>query len=149
MKVNIAKQVPKTTEGKTSQLRSERLGTVGGRLKFRVRLRAKWNMVQRIEGEDVDRMWEEFKGGIVGTAEEVCGRRKGDSGKKRTGWWGKMVEAPIRKKKMACKRWLQVKTEEAREMYIEAKEEAKQVVRKAKTEEWIKFCESVPIDFIK
>ena len=94
-------------------------------------------------------MWEEFKEGIVGTAEEVCGRRNGQSGKKRTGWWGKMVKAPIRKRKMAYKRWLQVKTEEAREMYLEAKEEAKQVVRKAKTEEWIKFGESIPIDFIK
>ena len=29
------------------------------------------------------------------------------------------------------KRWLQVKTEEAREMYLEAKKGAKQVVRKA------------------
>ena len=69
-KVNIAKQVPKKTEGRRSQLRSERLQTVEGRLKFGARLRAKWNMVKQIEVEDVDRMWEEFKGGILGTAEE-------------------------------------------------------------------------------
>ena len=40
-KVNIAKQVPKKTEGRRSQLRSERLQTVEGRLKFGARLRAK------------------------------------------------------------------------------------------------------------
>ena len=148
-KVNIAKQVPKKTESRRSQLRSERLQTLEGRLKFRARLRAKWNMVKQIEEEDVDRMWEEFKGGILGTAEEVCGRRKRQSGKKRTGWWGKEVEAAIRKKKMAYKRWLQVKTEEAREMYLEAKKGAKQVVRKAKNEEWIKFGESLQVDFVK
>ena len=148
-KVNIAKQVPKKTESRRSQLKSERLQTVEGRLKFRARLRAKWNMVKQIEVEDVDRMWEEFKGGILGTAEEVCGRSKGQSGKKRTGWWGKEVQAAIRKKKMAYKRWLQVKTEEAKEMYLEAKKEAKQVARKAKNEEWIKFGESLQVDFVK
>ena len=141
--------MPKKTESRRSQLKSERLQTVEGRLKFRARLRAKWNMVKQIEVEDVDRMWEEFKGGILGTAEEVCGRRKGQSGKKRTGWWGKEVEAAIRKKEMAYKRWLQVKTEEAKEMYLEAKKEAKQVVRKAKNEEWIKFGESLQVDFVK
>ena len=93
--------------------------------------------------------WEEFKGGILGTTEEVCGRKKGQNGKKRTGWWDKEVKAAIRKKKMAYKRWLQVKTEEAREMYLEAKKAAKQVVRKAKNEEWIKFGESPQIDFVK
>ena len=149
VKVNIAKQVPKITEGTRSQLRSERLQTVEGRLKFQARLRAKWKMVKQTEWEDVDRMWEEFKGGILGTAEEVCGRRKGQSGKKRTGWWGKEVEAAIRKKKTAYKKWLQVKTKEAREMHLEAKKEAKQVVRKAKNEEWIKFGESLQIDFVK
>ena len=34
-------------------------------------------------------------------------------------------------------------------MYLEAKKEAKQVVRKAKNEEWIMFGESLPIDFVK
>ena len=41
----------------------------------------------------------------------------------------------IRKKKIAYKRWLQVKTTEAREMYNEAKKEARQVARKAKNDE--------------
>ena len=106
-------------------------------------MRAKWNMAEQIEGEDVDRMWEEFKRSLLGTVEDVCGRRKYQSGKKRTGWWNKEVEAAIRKKRMAYKRWLQVKTEEAGEMYLEAKKKAKQVVRKAKNEEWIKFGESL------
>ena len=50
---------------------------------------------------------------------------------------------------MAYKKWLQVKTEGAREMYLEAKKETKQVVRKATIEEWIKFGESLQNDFVK
>ena len=34
-------------------------------------------------------------------------------------------------------------------MYLEAKKEAKKVVRKAKNEEWIKFGESLQVDFVK
>ena len=94
-------------------------------------------------------MWEEFKGVILGTAEEVCGRRKCQSSKKRTGWWSKEVEAAIRKKKIAYKRWIQVKTTEAREMYIVAKKEARQVARKAKNDEWIQLGESLQHDFAK
>ena len=71
------------------------------------------------------------------------------SGKRRTGWWDKKVEAVIKRKKMAYKRWLQVKTEEAREMYLEAKKEAKEVVRKAKNEERIKFSKTLQSDFVK
>ena len=33
-------------------------------------------------------------------------------------------------------------------MYLEAKKEAKQVVRKARNEEWIKVGESLQIDFV-
>ena len=77
------------------------------------------------------------------------GEGKGKVGKIRTEWWGKEVEAAIRKKKMTYKRWLQLKTEKAREMYLEAKKEAKQVARKAKNKEWIKFGESLQVDFAK
>ena len=55
----------------------------------------------------------------------------------------------IRKKKIAYKRWLQVKTTEAREMYNEAKKEARQVARKAKNDEWIQLGESLQHDFAK
>lgn len=68
------------------QLRSKMLQTVEGRRKFQVRLTAKWNAIEHIEREDVDGMWETFKAGILGRAEEACGRRTCQSGKKRTAW---------------------------------------------------------------
>ncbi len=148
-KVNIAKQMPKKTGGGKSQLRSERLQTREGRLKFQDRLKAKLNLVERSGGDDVERMWEDFKGGILGTAEVVCGRRKWHRGETKTGWWSKEVEAAIRKKKLIYKMWLQLKTDEARDVYLGAKREARQVVRKAKNDEWIRMGECLQQYFVK
>ena len=78
--------MPNEHQRKMSQLRCERLQTVGGRLKFQARLSARWIMVGQIEGKDTYRMWEMFKGGILGAAEEVCEKRKCRSGVKRSGW---------------------------------------------------------------
>lgn len=39
------------------QLRSKMLQTVEGRKKFQVRLTVKWNAIERIEREDIDKMW--------------------------------------------------------------------------------------------
>ena len=58
-------------DSRKSQLRSERLQTVEDRLKFWARLRVKWNLVEHSEGENVERMWEEFRGGILVAVEEV------------------------------------------------------------------------------
>ena len=70
-------------------------------------------------------------------------------GKKKTGWWSKEVEAAIRKKKITYKMWLQLKTDEARDVYLGAKREARQVVRKAKNDEWIRMGECLQQDFVK
>lgn len=59
-KVNVAKQLPKKNAGKRKQLRSKRLQTMEGRLKFQARLRAKCSGVEQKEGEDVERMHAEF-----------------------------------------------------------------------------------------
>ena len=68
---------------------------------------------------------------VMETAECVCGRKKCRNDKQRTRWWNKEVETAVRKK-IAYKRWLQVKTREAKEEYLILKRAAGHEVRKAK-----------------
>ena len=60
----------------------------------------------------------------------VWGRKKCRNDKQRTRWWNKEVETAVRKK-IACKRWLQVKTREAKEEYLILKRAAGHEVSKA------------------
>ena len=50
-------------------------------------------------------------------------------------------------KKEAHKRWLQMKTAEAKEVYLKAKRAASHAVRNAKNEEWKKIGEMLQGDF--
>ena len=47
------------------------------------------------------------------------------------------MQKAVAAKKVAYKRMLEIETEESRQRYVEAKREAKKVVRRAKNEEWI------------
>ena len=49
----------------------------------------------------------------------------------------------MRKKTGAYKRWIQVQTSESRDEYLRAKRVARDAVRKAKNEEWVKLGESL------
>ena len=66
---------------------------------------------------------------------------------KRTTWWSKEVELAVKSKKEAYKRWLQVKSTEAKEEYLKAKRAASNAVRNAKNEEWKRIGETLQGDF--
>ena len=51
-------------------------------------------------------------------AEAVCGREKCQSDKTRMRWWNDDVEAAVRRKKRAYKRWIEVQTSESRDEYF-------------------------------
>ena len=72
----------------------------------------------------------------------VCGRKKIRK-EKSTAWWSKEVEVAVKSKKEAYKRWLQVKTEDAKEVYLKAKRAASHTVRKAKNEELARHCREI------
>ena len=130
-------------KGRSSQLRSEKLRTKKGEMRFWARLRHLMYRAKQITGEDIESVWREFKGSVLETAEAVCRRRKYRSDVKRTKWWNGDAEAAVREKKGAYKRWIQVQTSESREEYLRAKRDLKDAVRKAKNEEWIKLGDSL------
>ena len=86
-------------------------------------------------GTDVELAWKNLKEGIVGAARKVCGTtrmRRGEA--KRTRWWNE--ECAVRRKKVLYRRLLDSGTEEAKQLYIGAKQEVKRVVRNATNKEW-------------
>ena len=85
------------------------------------------------EWGEVEAAWNEFKRDIleVVEVEVVCGRKRVRK-EKRTTWWSKEVEMAVKSKKEAYKRWLQVKSAEAKEEYLKAKRAASHAVRNAK-----------------
>jgi len=118
MKVRGRKQAKK--EEKKSQLRSGRLQTKEGRLKYYIRLNNKMKEAKCVNGDNVEAAWNEFKSAVLEVAEVVCGRKKCRK-EKRTSWWSKEVEQAVKSKKEAYKRWLQVKSADAKEEYLKAK----------------------------
>ena len=68
----------------------------------------------------------------------VCGRKKCRSGDWRTRWWSKEVEAEVRRKMLAYKRWLQLKSRSKREV---AKELQGMKLERQKNDEWRKLGE--------
>ena len=115
------------------------------RWEFEARLRRRYsNRVDRKTGEyNVEAAWEEIIEGILRSAVEICGMSRISRGGRRTAWWSKEVQDPVRAKKIAYKRLLSQLTKEAKLAYNEAKKEAKSRVRKAKNEEWIRLGKEV------
>ena len=66
---------------------------------------------------------------------------------KRTKWWNGEVKEAVKKKKKVYLQWLQQKTTEAKEEYLQAKREARRVVIKAQNDEWRELGRSLQEDF--
>src|SRR6201990_159334 len=68
-------------------------------------------------------------------AEETLGRRwTGRTRKRHTKWWGEEVREAILRKTVMMRRWLKNRTAQTRELYVEARNEAERVKRRAKEE---------------
>ena len=74
---------------------------------------------------------------VVEVASEVCRVSRKKKGAKRTKWWNEEVKKAVAAKKIVYRKMLEVETDESRQRYVEATREAKQVVGRAKNEEWI------------
>ena len=65
----------------------------------------------------------------------------------RTTRWSKEVELAVKSKKEAYKRWLQVKSTEAKKEYLKAERATSTAVRNAKNEDWKRIGETLQGDF--
>ena len=86
-----------------------------GKVRFWARLGHLIYKAKHLTGEDVEREWGEVKG-VSWRWLKLCVGDK--SGKKRMRWWNDDVEAAVRRKKRAYKRWIEVQTSESRDEYF-------------------------------
>ena len=124
----------------------KKLRDVKCRKEFERKITQKFTTSRYSQGSSVEMAWEELKGAVVEVASEVCGVSRKKRGVRRTKWWDEEVKKAVAAKKVAYRKMLEVETEEARQRYMEAKREAKKVVRRAKNEEWYDLGKEMEAD---
>jgi len=89
---------------------------------------AKW------KGLCVNDHWQQMKGVMMESAQDICGMTKGPLRHKETWWWNEEVAEAVREKKIKYgnKKWKKENTEEARMEYKNSRKNAKRVISSAK-----------------
>ena len=89
---------------------------------------AKW------KGLCVNDHWQQMKGVMMESAQDICGMTKGPLRHKETWWWNEEVAEAVREKKIKYgnKKWKKENTEEARMEYKKSRKNAKRVISSAK-----------------
>jgi len=66
------------------------------------------------KGLGVSDHWQQMKGVMVETAQDICGMTKGPRRHKETWWWNEDVAEAVREKKIMYRKWKKENTKEAR-----------------------------------
>ena len=150
MKIKLkVKRMKRRQEGDTRQIRIDNLKNNEVRREYQANFAELYEEAKARGGvseTDVERAWKALKEGIVGEAMRVCGTTRRNGEVKRTRWWNEEVKCAVREKKMLYRKLLDTGTKEAKQMYNEAKLEARKVVRKTKNEEWVQLGKELEKD---
>jgi len=87
---------------------------------------AKW------KGLGVNDHWQQMKGIMMETAQDICGMTKGPHRHKETWWWNEDVAEAVRENKIMCGKWKKENTKEARMEYKKSRQNAKRVISSVK-----------------
>ena len=71
------------------------------------------------EGRNVDQMWEQVKGAMVGSAKEVCDSVRVEGKNPKNVWWNDMVKAAVKRMETVWKEVLGVRDEVAKNRCME------------------------------
>src|SRR5678815_4768074 len=81
--------------------------------------------------ERVEEGWKDFREGVEQVAREVIGTKKISSGKrKKTVWWNEEVKNVVKEKNKKYRLWMKTRTEENRQAYVMARNQAEIVKRR-------------------
>ena len=69
------------------------------------------------KGLCVNDHWQQMKGIMMETAQDICGMTKGPCKHKETWWWNEEVAEAVREKKIKYGKWKRENTKEARMEY--------------------------------
>ena len=126
------------------RLKIEELREPNNRKKYEETIGERLRCMQEFQEEDnIDEMWRKIKETIMKAAEEICGKKRVNTGKKSTKWWNEELKQIVKEKKDSWKKFLRTGHMEDYTEYIHKRNEAKNAVRKAKEESWNKFGNEV------
>jgi len=86
---------------------------------------AKW------KGLGVNDHWQQMKGIMMESAQDICGMTKGPRRHKKT-WWNDEVSEAVREKKIKYGKWKKDNTKETRMEYKKSRQNAKRAISSAK-----------------
>ena len=78
------------------------------------------------KGLGVNDHWQQMKGIMMETAQDICGMKKGPPRHKETWRWNEEVAEAVRNKKIKYEKWKKENTEEARMEYKKNRQNAKE-----------------------
>ena len=87
---------------------------------------AKW------KGLCVNDHWQQMKGIMMESAQDICGMTKGPRRHKETWWWNEEVAEAVREKKIKYGKWKKENTKEARVEYEKSRKNAERVISSVK-----------------
>jgi len=78
------------------------------------------------KGLCVNDHWQQMKGLMMETAQNICGMTKGPCRHKETWWWNEEVAEAVREKKIKYGKWKKENTKEAKKEYKKSRQKGKQ-----------------------
>lgn len=88
----------------------------------------------------VEEMWSVFKERLDEVAKQTIGIKKITmGGTKKTAWWNDEMKSLVRRKNKCFREWMQNRTEEKRQRYVEARNISDNTRKRLKKESWTKI----------
>ena len=98
------------------------------------------NFQDNVEEIGIEASWLRFKKKVLGAAADVLGERSVYKGKKKaTLWWTENVQAAVRDKMRAFRRWMKTRQPEDRPRYEISRKNTERVKKVAKQDMWAKI----------
>ena len=96
---------------------------------------------------DVEEQWNRMKKVVYESAEEAIGIKiKYATKKKNTAWWTTDVKNAVKEKAKAFRKWMKTRRQDDRQEYVEKRNSAETIKRRAKNEVWIKIGQELEED---
>lgn len=85
----------------------------------------------------MEQIWEYLKNSLDKVAKETIGVKRVSVGRrKKTPWWNEEVKCAVNQKNRLFRKWMKNRTAEAREIYVQARNQAEEIKRKYMKESW-------------
>ena len=141
-RIDIEMPTPRYNKVVCRKIRVDKLRNDEIRRSFENKISEKFAGVSE-QCSDIESEWRMYKRGFLSVAEECLGKGTRGGDNKKTKWWNEEIKAAVAEKKKVYRAWLQNRSEDNTQAYRVIKRKVKDLVKKAKDEDWKKFGEDL------